>query len=140
MTTGTGSDTWEARTWVLVVDDDEDILEAIHTVLARHGFRTVVTSNAQTALRILRRSPPPAAIVVDLRMPFMNGPDLVRAIRNKPALSDMRIIGLSGDEEGKNIAQDLALDEYLCKPVDIRELVAAVQRALPPSDSVEARG
>ena len=106
MTNGTGTETWEARSWILVVDDDEDILEAIHTVLGRHGFRTVVTSNAQTALRILRRSPPPAAIVVDLRMPFMNGADLVRAIRNKPALSDMRIIGLSGDEDGRSIADE----------------------------------
>jgi CheY-like chemotaxis protein len=139
LTNGTGSDTWEARSWILVVDDDEDILEAIHTVLGRHGFRTVVTSNAQTALRILRRSPPPAAIVVDLRMPFMNGVDLVRAIRNKPGLSDMRIIGLSGDEDGRNIADDLALDEYLCKPVDIQQLVAAVQRALPATSGAAAQ-
>lgn len=126
--------------WVLVVDDDEDILEAIQMVLVRHGFRAVVTSNAQAALRILRRRPPPAAIVVDLRMPFMNGAELVQAIREEPALSGMRIIGLSGEEEGTNVAKDLALDEYLRKPVDIRELVSAIQRAIGgPTDGAEAR-
>ena len=139
MTKETRSDTWEPNTWVLVVDDDEDILEAIETVLSRHGFRAVVTSNAQTALQILRKSPPPAALLVDLRMPFMTGSELVRAIRNRPTLSDMRIIGLSGDVEGKMAAEELALDEYLCKPVDVGQLVAAVRRALAPADGEQAR-
>ena len=120
----------EFKPWVLVVDDDEDICWAVQVVLCRHGLRTVGASSALVALEILRRSSPPAVIVLDLRMPIMSGEDLVARVRADAALANVRIVGMSGDVGGVDIARELRLDDYLVKPVDISRLVGAVERAV----------
>lgn len=128
------------KPWVLVVDDDEDICWAVQVVLCRHGLRTVGAPSAMVALEILRSSSPPAVIVLDLRMPIMSGEDLVVRIRADAALAGIRIIGMSGDVGGVDIARELCLDDYLVKPVDISRLVGAVERAIAtPADGPGVR-
>jgi len=120
----------ESKEWVLVVDDDEDICWAVQVILCRHGLRTVAARSALVALEILRRSPPPTVMVVDLRMPIMSGEELVATIREDASLAGIRIIGMSGEIDGPDIARKFTLADYLVKPVDVGRLVTAVQRAI----------
>lgn len=120
----------ESKEWVLVVDDDEDICWAVQVTLCRHGLRTVAARSALAALEILRGSPPPAVMVVDLRMPVMSGEELVTAVRKDAALAGISIVGMSGDIDGPDIAREFTLADFLVKPVDVGRLVTAVQRAL----------
>ena len=130
----------ESKEWVLIVDDDEDIGWAVQVILCDHGLPTVAASSARAALEILRGSSPPTVMVVDLRMPSMSGQELVSAIRQDAALAGIRIIGMSGETDGPNIARELRLADYLVKPIDVSRLVSAVQRAIatPGGDGVAA--
>jgi len=112
--------------WILVVDDDPDICEAIETVLRRHGIAARSAGNGRLALAILHEAAPPAAMLIDLHMPVMSGPELVAAVRRDPALSRVRLIGLSGALDTDASAEELSLDQYLIKPIDVTALLAAV--------------
>ena len=130
----------ESKDWVLIVDDDEDIGWAVQIILCDHGLRTVAATSARAALEILRGSSPPTVMVVDLRMPAMSGQELVSAVRQDAALAGIRIIGMSGEMNGPDIAREMRLADYLVKPIDVSRLVAAVRQAIatPGGDGVEA--
>jgi CheY-like chemotaxis protein len=125
--------------WILVVDDDPDIREVIELVLRRHGIPARSAGDGWSALAILREGGPPAAILIDLHMPLMSGRQLIAAIRREPALARVRLIGLSGALDTAAIAGELALDEFLVKPIDVRGLLAALAPALREGDGEAGR-
>jgi CheY-like chemotaxis protein len=116
--------------WILVVDDDPDICEAIETVLRRHGISARSAGDGRSALAILRAAAPPAAMLIDLHMPVMSGPELIAAVRRDPALARVRLIGLSGALDTDASADELSLDQFLVKPIDVPALLAAVAPAV----------
>jgi CheY-like chemotaxis protein len=112
---------------ILVVDDDHDIRETVSIVLQLHGYRANVAADGVDALEKLRGPSKPAAIIVDLMMPRMSGVDLVRALRQDPSLSTIPVIVLSGDAEMRKIAAALATEKCLLKPIDMDQLLDAVE-------------
>lgn len=125
--------------WILVVDDDPDICEAIETVLRRHGIPARSAGDGRMALAILHEASPPAAMLIDLHMPVMSGPELVAAVRREPALSRVRLIGLSGALDTDASAEELSLDQFLLKPIDVAALLAAVAAALGEGGGARGR-
>jgi CheY-like chemotaxis protein len=117
---------------ILVVDDNPDLLYLIAESLALVGNFTVVTAtNGIDGLEqcfALR----PHCMVIDVKMPGLDGYQLVRVIRGDPATAEMPLVILTALAQDKDRFAGLAAgaDQYLLKPIKPQELVAAIQRAV----------
>ncbi len=113
---------------ILVVDDEPQIVRALKVVLREAGFQILAAETASEALD-LAAVRPPAAAIVDLVLPDMDGVELTRRLRE---WSEMPILVLSaiGEEEQKVRALAAGADDYITKPFGTRELVARLQAAL----------
>lgn len=116
---------------ILVVEDEEDMAVLLRRALERRGFRVDLAGNGTEALAALATRPY-ALLITDIFMPRMNGLRLVEAARQRwPHLPVILITGL-GDWQSYVRAMDLHVVDYLIKPIRIRDLLAAVERALVP--------
>jgi two-component system chemotaxis sensor kinase CheA len=118
---------------VLVVDDDQDIRDAIRDILARESrYRVLMAADGQEALELLQRMSDVDSLCVvlaDVHMPRLDGPGLARAIRKDAKLSHVKILVVSSAPE---YAAGLA-DEAMSKPFDLEQLLAAVRRLCFPN-------
>jgi len=129
---------------VLVCDDEQQILRALRVILRDAGFEAVTASTGEEALD-LAAVRPPAAAIVDLMLPDLDGVQVTERLRE---WSDMPIIVLSavGEEDAKVRALAAGADDYVTKPFGPPELVARLQavlrRARPEASEplIEAEG
>lgn len=115
---------------VLIVDDEENILDLIGEILAEDGHTVVNARNGREALDVLREIDPPNAIVLDLKMPVMDGQSLFLELKDRrPELAD-RVLFLTGDtmsREARSFLENVNRP-YMSKPFSnnkLREMVAA---------------
>jgi diguanylate cyclase (GGDEF)-like protein len=115
---------------VLVVDDDEDIREALRDLLS-NAYRITVARDGVEALTALRDAPFDLAIV-DLNLPIVDGVTVVTTIRARSDHPSPAILFLSGQSDSQKKSQALALGDvdYMSKPFDSDELVARIARIL----------
>jgi DNA-binding response OmpR family regulator len=127
----------ESRRTILVVDDNRQLIEFLTDALEGLGDFVVVTAidGAQGLERYYDVRPD--CVVVDVRMPGIDGYQLVRALRGDPNSTSTSLIILSAlAQEREQIAGLLAgADLYLVKPVDPLELIQAIQGVLQQSDA-----
>jgi two-component system, chemotaxis family, chemotaxis protein CheY len=83
-----------ART-VLIVEDDEAVRESLAEVLELEGYQALQAANGKEALSLLRSSPRPDLILLDLVMPVMSGWQVLGRLRGTPALSSIPVLVLS---------------------------------------------
>jgi CheY-like chemotaxis protein len=122
------------RPLVLVVDDDADIAESLADALTLMGFRARTAPNGAAALELLRASPEvPAAIVLDLLMPVMNGEELGRALHADGRFAAIPIVVLTGRTESTAVAEALHAEAVLKKPVHLFLLKRALSDAIERS-------
>ncbi len=111
---------------VLIVDDELRYRELYMQILGAAGFSTQAAASAEEALSILRRSVP-SIVVSDVRMPGANGIDFLRqARREHPGLPFLLVTAYADVRDAVNAMRFGAVD-YLSKPVDLDELLAAVR-------------
>jgi two-component system, OmpR family, response regulator ChvI len=126
---------------IALVDDDRNILTTVSIGLQAEGFATRVYSDGATALKALLENPPDLA-VCDIKMPRMDGLELLQKLREKSALP---VILLTSKDEETDEALGLAMgaDDYIAKPFSQRLLVARIRailrRAELVRDEAEAR-
>jgi DNA-binding response OmpR family regulator len=128
-----------AAPYVLVVDDDLDIREAVETVLAMHSVTVRTAGDGADALRILRAEPAlPCLILLDLMMPGMNGFEFRAEQLRDPTLRAIPTVILSGGGDLEQKAAALDLPAYK-KPIElgilldlVRPHLAAARPAQPP--------
>jgi CheY-like chemotaxis protein len=113
---------------VLVVEDDEDIRVAIEMALDVNGFSVSCAGDGFAALERLRALPAPAVILLDLRMPRMNGLEFLRALRLDPALPRIPVVVVTGDSPSAREALAGGADGILIKPFDTSSLVSSIAR------------
>ena len=126
------------RYTVLVVDDDLDLLQLLTDGLELLGnFNVVSATNGEQGLERFFEVRPDC-MIIDIKMPGLDGYQLIRALRGDPESASTPLIILSALAQEQNQFAGLALgaDDYLVKLVDINEVVAATQRAvqLSPRD------
>ncbi len=119
---------------IALVDDDRNILTSVSIGLQAEGFATRVYTDGATALKALLENPPDLA-VCDIKMPQMDGLELLKALRAKSALP---VIFLTSKDEEPDEALGLALgaDDYITKPFSQRLLVARIRAILRRSELV----
>lgn len=116
---------------VLVVDDEPGIVTIVRDYLDRAGFKVLTAGDGAAALRLARLERP-SLMVLDLMLPTVDGLDVIRSIRNDPALRRLPVIMLTArvEETDKLVGLELGADDYVTKPFSPRELVARVRAVL----------
>jgi len=112
---------------ILLVEDDEDIRNFLADGLCERGSRVACADNGQDGLE-LARSENFDILIVDIKLPKMNGLKLVRELRNSGFTTPVIILTNYGDIEYKLEGfNEAEIDDYLTKPVDIVELNARLK-------------
>jgi CheY-like chemotaxis protein len=112
--------------YVLVVEDDHDLRDLTVELLGSHGFTAAESADGVRALRTMEALGAPALVLLDLRMPNMNGEELLRRMRAKSDLARVPIIILSGDRNAEKVARRLGAQAGLSKPYSLERLMALV--------------
>ena len=113
---------------VLIVDDERTLARAVKAFLAEAGYEAEVAGDAEQALRMLETLRPDV-VFSDVRLPGMNGIDLLKRIREFDAGIPVVIMTAHGTIEGAVEAVKLGAFDYLKKPVDLEELKLLADRA-----------
>jgi DNA-binding NtrC family response regulator len=113
---------------VLIVDDERTLARAIKAFLTESGYEAEVAGDAEQALRLLETLRPDV-VFSDVRLPGMNGIDLLRKIREFDPAIPVVIMTAHGTIEGAVEAVKLGAFDYLKKPVDLEELKLLADRA-----------
>jgi two-component system response regulator ChvI len=113
---------------IALVDDDRNILTSLSLALQSEGFVTRVYSDSEAALKALIENPPELA-VLDIKMPRMDGMELLRRLREKSAIP---VIFLTSKDDELDEALGLAMgaDDYIAKPFSQRLLIARIRAVL----------
>ncbi len=120
-------------TTIALVDDDRNILTSLSVALQSEGFVARLYSDGEAALKALVENPPDLAIF-DIKMPRMDGMELLRRVREK---SDFPVIFLTSKDEELDEALGLAMgaDDYIAKPFSQRLLIARIRAVLRRSEA-----
>jgi len=116
---------------VLIVDDEAAFLELLKDSLELRGFE-VITASSAVGAGIEMALKKPDAILMDIRMPGINGLQACEAIKKNPATKDIPIMvisALSGDADIKK-ARKVGVSEYFVKPVNIESVVTKLKATL----------
>src|SRR5687768_7501077 len=113
---------------IALVDDDRNILTSLSVALQSEGFITRLYSDGEAALRALTENPPDLALL-DIKMPRMDGMELLRRLREK---CDFPVLFLTSKDEELDEALGLAMgaDDYITKPFSQRLLIARIRAVL----------
>lgn len=116
------------RPLALIAEDERSIARLIKLSLEHLGFEVQVASDGREALELLSENPPQLAIL-DIMMPFIDGLEVLRAVRAKHG-DDIRVIMLTAKGEDADVFQGYrqGADAYLTKPFNPRELSLFVRR------------
>jgi CheY-like chemotaxis protein len=112
---------------VLVVDDEDDVREALAALIERWGFEVVTAGSGREALETLPRLRP-RLVLLDLTMPDINGWSVRAAMLADPSLASIPVVLLSGVADAPLQSKVLQTEDLLTKPIDVeklRELLSA---------------
>ncbi len=120
----------EKRPKILVIDDDKDIRVVISEILDQSGYEVFTAGSGQQGLDLAAQMIP-NLIILDIMMPGMDGWTVLTKLQNKPALTDVPVIILSG-ASGVEMAMSLGAAAVLFKPIDAHQLTAEIAAQLAP--------
>ena len=110
---------------ILVVDDDADIQEMVQIALEDEGYEVTVAAHGMAALEILQQLTP-RLILLDMRMPVMNGWQFAQAYRERPGEHAPIVLLTAAD--ASTSARQVGAEGYLAKPFDLSQLIATVAK------------
>jgi len=117
---------------VWVVDDDQEMINAMRLMLELLEFQVTGFLKARNAAQALLAGKQPDLVLLDINMPEVSGLDLLEFLRRRPEWKDLPVVMLSTEAADVTVDQALSLgaDDYITKPVTLEELEQAVQKAL----------
>lgn len=118
----------EHRHGVLLVDDDEDLLGALDVCLSLHGIAVHPARSGLEAFDAVRGGVKPCLVLLDLRMPDLDGWTVWETMRKMPGMADVPVVFLSGEPPDYGRAVDAGARAYLRKPVTDELLFQVVDR------------
>jgi CheY-like chemotaxis protein len=113
---------------ILVVDDDTAIRAAISEILEMEGYLVITAADGAAALRQIEQTPP-ALMVLDMRMPGLDGWDVAKALQQRGIAVPTLV--MTAAQDARQWAEQIGAGGYLAKPFDLDDLLAAVERLLP---------
>ncbi len=126
-----------ARQKILIVDDEADMRDLLHDLLDDNGFDALAVTNGAEMQQALAQSAF-SLVILDLRLKGEDGMQLARGLRAESGIPIMMLTG-KGDETDRILGLELAADDFLMKPFNVRELLARVRALLRRSTGVMTR-
>ncbi len=116
---------------ILIIEDEEDVVELLRINLARRGFDVAVAMTGEEGLDKAAQETP-AVILLNVRLPGMNGFDVCRRLREDPRTQGVFIIFVTAaaQQSDYETARSCGADGFLTKPFDMGELLRTIQTAL----------
>jgi CheY-like chemotaxis protein len=126
---------------ILLVEDNERLRSNLLFVLNREGFDAVGATNGTEALKIIAKDPPDL-VVSDIMMPDMDGYDLVKHLRESTLTLSLPVIFLTAKTAPEELRSGMlyGVDDYLTKPVNINDLLAAINVRLERAEKQKKNG
>ncbi|MDD5194571.1 MAG: response regulator [Candidatus Omnitrophica bacterium] len=115
---------------VLVVDDEPDVLKVVSFRLKKAGYEVLTAVNGKIAIDLILEDKPDL-IILDLRMPVMDGYEVCTKIKADETLKKIPVILLTASSGGSNITEkmvELKADDCMIKPFNADELLKKVQK------------
>ena len=112
---------------ILVVDDDRAIRDVVSDILEMSDYRVRTASNGVEALDQIRVEPP-AAVLLDLMMPVMDGWEFLEQCRRRGPCADLPVAIMSAAHDAASAASKLGVQGYLTKPFELEAVLAVVDR------------
>jgi DNA-binding response OmpR family regulator len=123
---------------VLVVEDEPAIAEIIRLYLDAAGYRTRIEADGDAALAAVHADHP-AAIVLDVGLPGIDGIEVCRRLRGERDWTPILFVTARDDEVDRIVGLELGADDYITKPFSPRELVARITSVLRRTEGVAAQ-
>ena len=119
---------------VLVVEDDEHISQVLRFMLERQGYQVVHMADGRAASSHITVSNPPALVLLDVMLPYVDGFEIVQLIRSQAAWRDVPVLMLTAKNTERDTvrALDAGANDFVIKPFQPQELLARVRRFLRP--------
>jgi len=114
---------------ILVVEDDRAVQKALKRLFVSNGYSVEIAQNGNAGLELVGTAMP-SAVVLDLRLPGMQGQDVCREIKNRAPALPVVILSASTDVVDKVLLLEIGADDYVTKPFSPRELLARVKAAM----------
>ena len=117
---------------ILIVDDDEKNLKLLRLLIQNAGYETIEAENGEEAVRLAKEHIP-ALILMDNRMPVMDGITATKILKAEPATAKIPVIAttasaMKGDRE--RIMLEAGCDDYVPKPIDAKSFMNVVKKYL----------
>jgi len=131
----------EPKFLILVVDDSADNLAVISLYLQHQGYRVVTANNGEDAVAVATQTLP-NVILMDIKLPELDGLGATRRIRETEALRETPVIAITafGTEGFQRAAYDVGVSGYLTKPIDLDRMHQLIARLLSPENSGRLSG
>jgi two-component system alkaline phosphatase synthesis response regulator PhoP len=123
-------ETLQIRPTVVVVEDDQILVTLLEHMLSRSGFLVQTALNGRQAVDFIENLPaPPALVLLDVMLPYFDGFELIRKIREHATWNEVPIIMLTSKSQERDIvrALDNGANDYIVKPFRPRELLARIR-------------
>jgi len=114
---------------ILIVEDDRAVQKALRHLFSANRYAVEIARDGKAALDSVAVGPP-AAVVLDLRLPGIAGQDVCREIKNRFPLLPVVVLSASADIVDKVLLLEIGADDYVTKPFSPRELLARVQACM----------
>lgn len=121
---------------ILVVDDDSSVRRVLQMQLTEAGYEVTQASSGSEALQLLAESRP-QLVITDLKMPDLDGIELLRRIHEDEVQATVILVTAFGSIETAVQAMRLGAYDYITKPIDYDALLAAVHRALERQNLID---
>lgn len=114
----------------LVVEDDEHIAHLLKFMLERAQYSVAIARDGRAAQTFVQTQPAPAVALFDMMLPFVDGLQLVRLVRQQPGWETVPVIMLTAKAQERDIvgALDAGANDYIVKPFQPDELLARLRR------------
>jgi CheY-like chemotaxis protein len=121
-----------ARDYILIVEDDFDIREALTQILEEEGYAVRGAANGREALDLVNHGAAPKLILLDLMMPVMNGWQFRAEQLKDPRIASVPVLVISADPQVQPKAASLGVSGLLKKPIALDDLLEAVKTHCAP--------
>jgi CheY-like chemotaxis protein len=114
---------------VLLVEDNEDNRVIVDAMLSHAGYRVLIATSGDAGVE-LARSAEPDVVLMDIALPGLDGWEATRRLKEDPATSGIPVVAFTAHAmaHDRERAMALGFDGYLTKPIEPREVLAAVER------------
>ena len=116
---------------ILIIEDDAQTRENLELILEMENFQVRSAPDGRAGLALVHEKRPDL-IVCDVSMPLLDGHGVLRQVRGNPDTADIPFLFLTarGERADQRLGMNLGADDYLCKPVDAEDLLAAIRARL----------